>query len=111
MRFINQAAAYKGVVVRPVKGLLETPVELVPRRGSVLQRLELLKRRVNARVGQERPLPVLLQLQESLREAVGVFDADEVTAIVPQNVGDICVRRASQRTPGGLFTSSLQPPE
>ena len=108
----DQPVADVGVVVGAVERLLEPPVEQVARAGGTLHLLELLQRRLDAGVGQQRPLPVPLQGQQPLGEAVGVAVADEVAAVLPQQ------RRrpsASGSQPSPLqtilFTSSLQPSE
>ena len=60
---VDQAVPDVGVVIRPEKRLLETPVLQVRRGGIPFQRLKLLERDIHTFVRQQPPLPVSLQGQ------------------------------------------------
>src|SRR5262245_37190003 len=81
-----QADADVGVVVRPVERLLEPPTQLLAWPGVSLHRLEVFQRLVDPGVRRDRAGPVLLQRKQPVREPVAELRADEVTAVLPENL-------------------------
>ena len=93
---VRQAILEIGIVVGPVEGLLEPPVREVPRSSRPLHVLELLQRHLNRGIPQQRSFPVPLERQQALRKALRVSRADEVPAVLPQDVDRARIRVPAQ---------------
>jgi len=101
LRFGEQALAEEGVVIRAVEGLLEAPVETQLRRGFALDCLELREGGIDSAVGSQRPRQ--LRSSESRVCAKGSGDrADEETAVVAKDVGDIRIGIPAEAAPDEL---------
>src|SRR5215467_15413920 len=97
--FINQPLANVGVVIRPKESLLETPVLQIRRGGSFFHKLEVTQGFFDAAVGEQGPLPILLEGQQTLGESVRVLFSNEIPAVLTQDLQYIGFRVPSQSAP------------
>ena len=84
--FIEQSAAGVGIIIGAEQALLETPIPQVNRRGGRLHALELLQSGFHRLIGQERSTPVPFQSQQPLGKRLRVTRADEVTAVIAEDI-------------------------
>src|SRR5207248_2013320 len=99
---MDQPRANVGVIVSAIEALLKAPVRERRRSCGAFHCDEMIQRRICPGIPNQRTAPVLFQLEKPTGETLPVAIADEIPAVLAQDIVNIGIGIPSQRTPHEL---------